>query len=162
MAELHFQDTPEYWANVGGDFAEEIAAGAAGVGAKLAHFVMSYDKNDMDAPLATMFYMPPNFTLLRHDHDCFRVEVVVQGSVTVGDKVLRPGDLSISRPGEPYGPHIAGPTGVLTVEIFSKQGALTPNLHVDTWSAEDLELGAKHDKAIEAWRKAKAELAEKS
>ena len=33
--------------------------------------------------------------------------------------VLGPGDVMLSRRGEAYGPHIAGPEGFRTVEIFS-------------------------------------------
>lgn len=154
MAVLHFHNSEEYWANVGGDFAAEISAGSAATGVKLANFVMSHEMDDMSAPVASMLYMPPGFELSRHEHDCFRVEVVVQGSLRVGDKVLHPGDVSVSKPGEAYGPHIAGPTGCLTMEVFSTQAALVPKLHVESWTEKQLEEGAKYQAAAEAWRKA--------
>jgi hypothetical protein len=160
MAVLHFKDTEEYWKNVGSDFSEEIAVGGAASGNRLAHFVMSHNKDDMEAPLATMLYMPPNFVLPRHDHDCFRVEVVVEGSVRVGDKVLHPGDVSVSKPREAYGPHIAGPTGCLTVEIFSRQAALAPTMHVDESSEEWVAGMARYEAAVAAWRKAKGKVSE--
>jgi hypothetical protein len=153
MATLHFKDTEEYWRdNVGSEFSEEFAVGAEATGVRLAHFVMSDDKDDMEAPLASIFYMRPNFVLPKHDHDCYRVEVVIEGSVRIGDKILRAGDVSVSRPGEAYGPHIAGPTGVLTVEIFSRQKGLAPNTHVETWTEEALAEGAKFQAAVEAFR----------
>jgi len=155
LAVLHFHNTETFWENVGGEFAEEISVGSAATGVRLAHFVMSHDKDDMDAALASMFYMPPGFELPNHEHDCFRVEVVVQGSLRVGDKVLHPGDVSVSAPGEPYGPHIAGPTGCLTMEVFSRQSALAPKLHVEHWTESALEAGAKYRAAVAAWRKAR-------
>ena len=126
MASLHFRNTPDYWENLGSEMAAATTRRVAPMGVKLAHFVMSDDREDMDAPLATIFYMPPNFELRRHAHDCHRVEVVIEGSVQVGDRVLRAGDVSVSSPRESYGPHVAGPTGCLTVEIFSRQAALEP------------------------------------
>jgi hypothetical protein len=156
LATLHFKDTEDYWKNnVGSEFSEEFAVGSEAVGVRLAHFVMSDDKNDMEAPLASMFYMRPNFVLPKHDHDCYRVEVVIEGSVRIGDKILRAGDVSVSRPGEAYGPHIAGPTGALTVEIFSRQKGLAPNTHVDEWTEEALAEGAKFQAAVETLRAAR-------
>jgi hypothetical protein len=71
-------------------------------------------------PVAVMLYLPPGGVLYRHRHDCHRWEVVVQGSLTTEDgRVLNPGDVRISKPGEFYGPHTAGPSGVLCAEIFS-------------------------------------------
>ena len=156
MATLHFKDTEEFWKNnVGSEFSEEFAVGAEATGVRLAHFVMSDDPNDMEAPLASIFYMRPNFVLPKHDHDCHRVEVVIDGSVRIGDKILRAGDVSVSRPGEAYGPHIAGPTGVLTVEIFSRQKGLAPNTHVEKWTDEARAEGAKFQAAVDLFRAAR-------
>jgi hypothetical protein len=63
--------------------------------------------------------MPPNYVLFRHAHPCHRFEVVVKGSMRSGDAVLRPGDVMTASPGEWYGPHIAGPDGCTTVEVFA-------------------------------------------
>lgn len=155
MATLHFIDTDEYWKNVGSEYSEEFAVGSDAVGVRLAHFVMADNKDDMEAPLASIFYMRPNFVLPNHDHDCYRVEVVIQGSVRIGDKVLTAGDVSVSRPGEAYGPHVAGPTGALTVEIFSRQKGLSPNVHLEHWTEEAKAEGAKFQGAVEALRAAR-------
>ena len=51
-------------------------------------------------------------------HGGYRVEVVVMGEMHVEEgRVLRPGDVMVSEPGMMYGPHIAGPEGVMTVEV---------------------------------------------
>jgi hypothetical protein len=156
LATLHFKDTEEFWKNnVGSEFSEEFAVGSEAVGVRLAHFVMSDDKNDMEAPLASIFYMRPNFVLPKHDHDCYRVEVVIDGSLRIGDKVLSAGDVSVSRPGEAYGPHIAGPTGVLTVEIFSRQKGLAPNTHIESWTEEAKAEGTRFQAAVDALRAAR-------
>jgi hypothetical protein len=63
--------------------------------------------------------MGPDFVLQRHAHDCNRFEILVQGSLSVGDRVLKVGSVMITEPGELYGPHIAGPEGCTTFEILS-------------------------------------------
>ena len=136
MSNLHFRNTPEYWKNVGSKMSKAISDRVEPIGVRLAHFVMSDDQEDMQAPLATIFYMPPNYVLRRHAHECHRVEVIIEGTVQVGDKVLRAGDVSVSGPGIAYGPHTAGPTGCLTVEIFSRHAALEPLLEPETWKGE--------------------------
>jgi predicted metal-dependent enzyme (double-stranded beta helix superfamily) len=76
------------------------------------------------APSVTMLELPPGGVLPRHAHRCWRFEVIVRGSIETSDgKVLGPGDVMISPPGEMYGPHTAGPEGVLTAEVFSQNDA---------------------------------------
>ena len=89
--------------------------------------VMGDDPLDSTAPAAVLLYIAPGKTLRRHAHDCFRVEVVIKGSVDVGGgQILYPGDVSTASPGEFYGPHTAGPEGCLSVEIFSTAAGLDP------------------------------------
>jgi hypothetical protein len=87
--------------------------------------VMGDDPTETTAPAAVLLYIAPGQVLRRHAHDCFRVEVVIQGSVDIGDRILYPGDVSAARPGKFYGPHAAGPDGCLSVEIFSAARGLS-------------------------------------
>jgi hypothetical protein len=64
--------------------------------------------------------MPPNYVLSRHAHRAERLEVVVEGTLNVGDRVLGPGDVMTAGYEEAYGEHIAGPEGCTTVEVFSQ------------------------------------------
>ncbi|HEV8296700.1 MAG TPA: hypothetical protein VGQ20_05385 [Acidimicrobiales bacterium] len=93
---------------------------AEAINVKFARFPLG-DPDDDATPFASVLAMPPNYELWRHKHDCHRVEVVVSGSLQVGDRVLHPGDVMTSTPGEAYGPHVAGPEGSVTVEIFSNR-----------------------------------------
>lgn len=77
------------------------------------------DQGDPEAPAAVVLDMPPGYVMFRHAHPCHRVEVVVKGSLTAGDRVLHSGDVMTADPGEWYGPHVAGPAGCTTVEVFS-------------------------------------------
>src|SRR3546814_10216489 len=68
--------------------------------------------------------MAPGYRLPRHAHDCFRLEVIMQGSMDVGDgRILKTGAVMMSEPLTLYGPHIAGAEGCVTLEIFSNHRA---------------------------------------
>jgi hypothetical protein len=100
---------------------------AEAVDHRVASFVLG-DDDDIEAPLALFMNLPPGWVLDRHSHDCHRFEVIIEGSMIVDDNiVLRAGDVGTSEPGESYGPHMAGPNGVLTLEIFSRQSGLHPD-----------------------------------
>jgi hypothetical protein len=81
-------------------------------------FVLADDPETREAPAVVMLEMPPNYVLFRHAHICHRFEVVVKGSLLVDGRTRRPGDVMTARPGEPYGPHVAGPEGCTTAEVF--------------------------------------------
>jgi hypothetical protein len=83
-------------------------------------WLLSTRDHDMAAPSAAMLAMPPGYVLFRHAHPCMRFEVVVQGSLDLGDgRVARPGDVFTAVPDELYGPHTAGSEGCTTIEFFS-------------------------------------------
>jgi hypothetical protein len=73
------------------------------------------------APAAHFLPMPPGYVLFRHGHPCYRFEVVIQGSLELGDgRMANVGDTFTAEPGELYGPHTAGPEGCTTIEFFSR------------------------------------------
>jgi hypothetical protein len=51
------------------------------------------------------------------------LEVVVQGTLDVGGRILKVGDVMVSEPKIFYGPHVASPEGCPTFEIFSNHSA---------------------------------------
>jgi hypothetical protein len=77
------------------------------------------DALDDAAPTAAIIQYPPNWVLPRHTHACERIEIVIEGSIAVDELTLGPGDVMEARAGELYGPHVIGPEGCKTVEIFS-------------------------------------------
>src|ERR1700679_2958365 len=79
------------------------------------------DKTEgLSVPAAFLLQMPAGYTLFRHGHPCERFEVVVQGSLDVGDgRTAGVGDIFTADAGTLYGPHTAGPEGCTTIEIFS-------------------------------------------
>jgi hypothetical protein len=92
--------------------------------------IMLGELGDPKAAVVSMLRIAPNETLHRHGHDCKRVEIIVQGSITLPDgRVLTPGDVMVSQPGEFYGPHVAGPEGCLSAEIFSVASGMAPMHH---------------------------------
>jgi anti-sigma factor ChrR (cupin superfamily) len=125
MPQLFQVDDPRFFES-GPESLEWIRVGTEATGSRMANFVMADDPEDPEAPIASMLFLPPGHTLPRHSHDCYRAEIIIRGSLRVGDTVLHDGDVSLSKPNEAYGPHVAGPTGCLSVEIFSRGGGLLP------------------------------------
>lgn len=110
-------DEPKFWENCPKELEHLIQGGLTG----LAYFLLG-DKKD-NPPTVVTLRMGPNWVLPRHAHDCYRFEIVAQGTLDVGERILKPGDIMISEPGISYGPHIAGPEGCTTFEIFSNHKA---------------------------------------
>ena len=94
---------------------------ASGLGdAEMPLFVIG-EEESWDTPAAFVLEMPPNYVLFRHAHPCNRFEVVIKGSLDLGDgRVAGPGDVMVAEPHEMYGPHTAGPDGCTTLEVFSR------------------------------------------
>lgn len=112
-----------FW-DLGPESLKWMSVASEALGVKLARFAMG-DPEDGATPFASVLFMPPGYELWRHKHDCYRVEIVVSGTLDVGEgRVLGPGDVMTSAPGEFYGPHIAGPEGSVTVEIFSSRDGM--------------------------------------
>ena len=117
MAFMSIRD-PEFWKNC----PEELKHVQEGRGEGAAAYFLMGERKD-NPPTVVALRLPPNGVLPRHAHDCYRFEVVVQGSLDVGDRILTPGDVMVSPPNSLYGPHIAGPEGCTTFEIFSNHKA---------------------------------------
>jgi hypothetical protein len=90
-------------------------------GAKLKYIPTNAD--DYDAPGAIILDMPSGYLLYRHAHECGRIEVVLRGSLDVGDRTLHAGDVMTAGAYEMYGPHRAGPGGATTAEFFTSFSA---------------------------------------
>ena len=136
MPELHDLGAHPGFFRIGPGSLDWLRVGVEAIESRIANFVMSDDPDDPEAPLASLLWLPPAFVLPRHSHNCHRVEVIVQGSVTIDGQVLRPGDVSVSGPDEFYGPNIAGPTGSLSVEIFSRAEGIVPQPAEDQGSEQ--------------------------
>jgi len=96
----------------------------------------------VSSPAVMMLELPPGGTLPRHSHGTHRVEVVIRGSLQMADgRVLTPGDVWTSGPNEFYGPHTAGPEGVLTAEIFATCAGLAPTPDPES-ASDDAEMTA--------------------
>ena len=110
-------DDPQFWTRCPKELEHVVQGGLTG----LSYFLLGERKDN--PPTVVALRMGPNFVLPRHAHDCHRFEIVVQGALDVGERTLKPGDIMISEPGIAYGPHIAGPEGCTTFEIFSNHKA---------------------------------------
>jgi hypothetical protein len=97
---------------------------AIGQGVPISVFPLG-DPAEEETPFAVMMSLPPGHVLFRHSHPCERFEVIIAGSLDVGDRVLGPGDVMQAHIGEAYGPHTAGPEGCTSVEVFSSRSGAT-------------------------------------
>jgi hypothetical protein len=103
---------PQFWARCPEEL-QPLAEGGLGA----SYFLLGQRADD--PPTVIALRMDPNFVLARHAHDCHRFEVVVQGSLDAGERILGPGDVMYTEPGVAYGPHAAGPEGCITFEFFT-------------------------------------------
>lgn len=77
-------------------------------------------RDDWSVPAAYFLKMPPGYELFRHGHPCQRFEIVIQGSLELGDgRTATVGDTFTADAWTLYGPHTAGPEGCTTIEVFS-------------------------------------------
>ena len=96
----------------------DVLAGMGGLEKiSVANFFLG--KKEEDAPTATIVRFEPGYVLPHHSHDAYRLEIILEGSMMAGDRELKPGSIMYSGPGVFYGPHVTGPDGCTTVEIFS-------------------------------------------
>jgi hypothetical protein len=123
------KDSPEYWDRYPSHLVEMAQIMEASELTPATMHVLG-DPADETAPTALIFTMPPNSVLPRHAHSCERFEVILEGSLRAeeSDLELVAGDIMIAHPGEPYGPHTAGPDGCRTLEIFSTLAGAHTNL----------------------------------
>lgn len=63
--------------------------------------------------------MEPGFVIARHAHNADRFEMIVKGSLHIGEKVYYPGAVMTACAHEYYGPKVCGPEGCTTVEFFA-------------------------------------------
>lgn len=91
------------------------------------------DPNNESSPAAAILKMPPNYVLSRHAHRAERVEIIVDGTLDAGGRVLGPGDVMTATFEEAYGDHVAGADGCTTVEIFSSLSGV----HDTLWATPD-------------------------
>ena len=153
MGKTYLVSDPAYF-SVAPDGLKYAQIGAEAMGYRNAIFTMGDDGEN--APAVVMLYLPPGAVLPRHAHDCHRLEVVVQGSMQAEDGLwLKPGDIRTSEPGEAYGPHTAGPTGVLSVEIFSSTTGVDAHFDSDLPEAHTDNL-KRAQAAVEAWMRGQA------
>lgn len=117
MAAYHYMADDEYWDRAP-DFLRSLPAAQRAMGGRASFFVLGdWEEN---APTALVLEIAPGEGVNQHAHPCHRFEIVVRGTLDVGNgRTLQPGDVMVSGPGEMYGPHVAGPEGATTVEVFS-------------------------------------------
>ena len=102
-------------------YVEGLAQGGLNAYASATWILSPNGEDRFESPAAHLLPMPPGYRLFRHGHPCYRFEVIVQGSLELGDgRIANVGDVFTAEPGALYGPHTAGPEGCTTIEFFSR------------------------------------------
>jgi anti-sigma factor ChrR (cupin superfamily) len=116
-------DSKEFWGHVP-ESQRVIRERANEIGMEMSYFIMGHE-DDKNAPTVVALKMEPGAVTVRHAHASERIEIIVRGSLHVGDLVLRSGDVMKAGVNEMYGPHVAGPEGCLTFESFSNHSGIS-------------------------------------
>ena len=143
-------DSEEYWEQAP-ERLRWASVGARAMQQGLALHVLG-EEDDSSAAVIEMLRLPPNYVLSRHHHTSHRFEVVIQGSVTVGELTFGPGDIFITAPNEEYGPLTAGPEGCLSVEMFSDSSGVDATFDMDSVDEERMVLLKAAGRAIKGLR----------
>jgi anti-sigma factor ChrR (cupin superfamily) len=118
-------DSPDFYDSITPESLRWTQVTARDAGLDVGSILMG-EEDDAAAPMVLFLELPPGGVLRRHAHNCHRVEVLLRGSLDTGDgHVHQPGAVMVTDPDVFYGPHVAGPDGCLTVEIFGRANATT-------------------------------------
>lgn len=143
---MHYRvDEPGYWTLP--EKLRSMAANAARVNVKISIRALG-DPDAPGTPAVMTLDFPPGFEIERHAHRSHRFEMIVKGSMLVGDgKMLHAGDVMVAGDEEQYGPHVAGPHGCTTVEVFTSLAATHQILleRAGGWTLVDHLEGRRYD-----------------
>jgi len=84
-----------------------------------------------DAPVVAAQEVPAGYRFAAHRHDCNYFTYVVSGSLRVGRKWYRAGDIRVQARGTVHGPEFAGSDGCRTLNVFAQRRGMVP------WLLED-------------------------
>jgi hypothetical protein len=105
----------------GYDRAEDREWKDAPGGVKYVQF--STQPGNADVPLVVLSKLPPHHVEPPHTHDCNYIEIVMDGTLTVGKAdAMRSGDVRSTSAGVGYGPLVAGEDGCVRLTIFERAG----------------------------------------
>jgi anti-sigma factor ChrR (cupin superfamily) len=125
MAHLSIKD-PEFWTNCPASLKHlhDDFPKSHGEDSRMAYLLLGPERDDTAA--VGCLRLAPGEVIPRHRHAGYRIEIVISGSLQVVDgPMMHPGDMMMTEPDEPYGPHIAGPDGCTTFEIMSNHRSVT-------------------------------------
>src|SRR5688572_24932474 len=111
--------SPSYFDDITHPSLRWVQDDAASTG-KHAGAIRMADDLESEVPAAQMIMLRPGAIVPRHAHDCHVVQVVVIGSLDVGEgDPLTEGDVIVTQPGEYSGPRVAGSGGALLATFYA-------------------------------------------
>jgi quercetin dioxygenase-like cupin family protein len=85
-----------------------------------------HEDHDAEAVVMLAVEFAPNFYTAAHQHVTGHIEVVLEGSIQVGDRLEVAGDIRITPANVSYGPLTSGPEGCKLLEIFPNRDSILP------------------------------------
>src|SRR5260370_1081938 len=81
-------------------YVDRLAEAGMNAYASATWILSANDDDRFSSPAAHFLPMPPGYRLFRHGHPCYRFEVVIQGSLELGDgRIAKVGDVFTADPG---------------------------------------------------------------
>ena len=81
-----------------------------------------------DEPAVFPMEVTANYRFPVHYHKTHYMSIILRGSLRVGKKWYRPGDIRLQEKGSVYGPEEAGPEGCYMLNIFADRRGYFPTL----------------------------------
>jgi hypothetical protein len=81
-----------------------------------------------DEPAVFPMEVTANYRFPVHYHKTHYMSIILRGSLRVGKKWYRPGDIRLQEKGSVYGPEEAGPEGCFMLNIFADRRGYFPTL----------------------------------
>jgi hypothetical protein len=121
------------------------------LGSKIAVLATDEEAGNPEVVMLAIEFQP-DFYVAAHQHRTGHIEVILEGSLYIGDHLEGPGDIRVSPPYESYGPLKAGPDGCKCLEIFPDRTAVLPIMDdpsgAVTHAGDDSHLKAKLAKLL--------------
>jgi hypothetical protein len=79
-----------------------------------------------DSPAVFPLEVTANYRFPVHYHETHYMSIILRGSLRVGKRWYKPGDIRLQEKGSVYGPEEAGPDGCFMLNIFADHRGLYP------------------------------------
>ena len=91
-------------------------------------FAALYLGDEADGPAVFPLEVGPDYKFPIHYHRTHYMSIILRGSLRVGKRWYKPGDIRMQEYGSVYGPEEAGPEGCYMLNVFADRRGCFPSL----------------------------------